>query len=413
MSGHDESDRLRGELLQLLAEDAHNTERLLGRLDAITRESGVGAHAALLLILTHLAFDEDQARQHWQAILTHRRELSAQLGRDVRVRTALLDYFLNINRRLVSPTLVDLEMYESGTADAGRDDLTGLVSDRRFRSGVQRELRRARRYEQKASVVLVDVDDFAGINARFGELIGDRLLRELAILLNNNVRDIDLAGRPGEDEMAVLLPETDRNGALLVAERFRREVETFFAAREAAGKAVLLTISAGVACYPDDASTPEGLFLSASQALYGAKSAGRNAVRPFHPERRRYLRFDLEPGRFEVEVLSRPERDPGRLRNLSRNGILFTSPEPLEVGEQIEIRMADHETEPRDRTLRIRGRVVRLEELPHPELRAPGARGEDDRWEVGVAFDFDWAEGTDDLLEFLERAQAGRMGRKP
>ena len=336
MITRDDADHIRADLLAVLAEDAHNTERLLSRLDGITRESGIGAHAALLLILTHLAFEEHQAREHWQAILDHRRELTRRLEREVHVRTALLDYFLNVNRRLVRPTLVDLEMYESGAADADRDPLTGLVSDRRFRTGLQKELRRARRYEGRTSIIVLDVDEFAAINERCEPLVADMLLRELAILLTNNVRDIDLASRPGEDEMAVLLPETDRNGALLVAERFRLEVAEFFAKREVGGKPVGLTISAGVACYPDDATSALGLLESASQALYGAKAAGRNAVHPYHPERRRYLRFDLEPGRFEVEVLGPPDRSPGSLLNLSRNGILFTCPEPLEVGEQIE-----------------------------------------------------------------------------
>ena len=70
---------------------------------------------------------------------------------------------------------------------------------------------------------------------------------------------------------------------------------------------------------------------------------GKNAVQLFHPERRRYLRFELEPGRFEVEVLAPPNHAPGRLCNLSRNGILFASPEALQVGEEIEIRVADGE----------------------------------------------------------------------
>lgn len=413
MIGGDEADRLRDELLDVLAEDAHNTERLLARLDAVTRESGIGAHTALLLILTHLAFDEEEARRHWQSVLAHRVELAQRLGRPVGLRTALLDYFLNVNRRLIRPTLVDLEMYESGAAGADRDALTGLCADRRLRSGLQKELRRARRYEQKASIVLIDIDGFADINDRCGELIGDRLLRELAILLNNNVRDIDLAGRPGEDEMAVLLPETDRNGALLVAERFRREVEAFFVAREGAGAPVRLTVSVGVACFPDDARTPAELLERAAQALYAAKASGGNTVRPYHPERRRYLRFDLEPGRFEVEVLSAADREGGFASNLSRNGILFTCPERLEVGERIEIRLADGQAEPDARPLRVRGSVVRLEELPRPEPAAPGDEIDDDRYEVGVAFDLAWEAGSEDLLELLELAQHGRIGRRP
>jgi hypothetical protein len=139
--------------------------------------------------------------------------------------------------------------------------------------------------------------------------------------------------------------------------------------------------------------------------LYQAKATGKNAVHLYHPERRRYLRFELEPGRFEVEVLAPPDRGSVRARNLSRSGILFSAPERLEVGEEIEIRLAEPGELPR--ALRLRGRVVRLEELPLGS-DAPAAEGAPvvhDRFDVGVALDLDWAEGTDQLLDFLEAAR--------
>jgi len=409
-----EADLIRDRLLAVLDEDARNTQHLLSRLDSITDESGVSAHSALLLILTQLAFEEEEAREHWEAILEHRLQMSEALGRDAGVRTAVLDYFTNINRRLVQPTLIDLKMTEVPERDGNTDALTGLATDRRFRNALQSELRRARRYDQRAAVVVADADHFGEINRKFGTLLGDRLLRELAMLVNNTIRDIDLAGRSGEDEVVLLLPETDRNGALLVAERFRREVETFFARRERNGETVGLTVSAGIACYPDDATTPEALLERAAQALYHAKAAGRNAVHPYHPDRRRYLRFDLEPGRFEVEVLGRVNRSDLQLQNLSRSGVLFRSPEVLEVGEEIEIRVIESTLPAITRPLRIRGRVVRLEELPPAD--EPPVEGQDadeaadaDRYEIGVALDLQWASGAEDLMDFLERAR----GREP
>lgn len=410
-----EAGLIRDQLLAVLEEDARNADRLLARLDSITDESGIGAHSALLLILTHLGFEEDEARDHWQAILEHREAMSRALERDAGIRTAALDYFTNINRRLVQPTLIDLEMQESLAQDDQTDTLTGLASDRRFRSALQGEIRRARRYDQRAAVIVTDVDDFAEVNRRFGTLLGDRLLRELAMIVNNNIRDIDLAARSGEDEMVVLLPETDRNGALLVADRFRREVEAFFARRESAGQPVGITVSAGVACYPDDATTPETLLERAAQALYHAKAAGRNAVHLYHPDRRRYLRFDLEPGRFEVEVLGRAGHASDRLKNLSRNGVLFSSPEAIDVGEEIEIRVMESSTPAITRPLRIRGTVVRLEELPPPD-EPPSPSGESapgfvDRFEVGVALDLEWASGADDLIDFLQKARGRNPGQ--
>ena len=121
----EEADRLRDQLLAVLEEDAHNAERLLARLEAISTETGIGAHAALLLILCRLAFEDGEARTHWNRIVAHRAALSRTLGRDIGVRVALFDYFINVNRRLVQPTLIDLEMYESGET-TGQNDQTWL-----------------------------------------------------------------------------------------------------------------------------------------------------------------------------------------------------------------------------------------------------------------------------------------------
>jgi hypothetical protein len=222
-----------------------------------------------------------------------------------------------------------------------------------------------------------------------------------------------VAARPGEDELALLLPETDRNSALLVADRYRRELESFFAHRECAGIPVRLTVSAGVAGYPEDARTAESLLEHAAQALYEAKASGKNAIQLYGPERRRFLRFELEPGRFEIEVLSAADRATATLRNYSRNGILFASPEPLAVGEEIEIRLAEPGSGTGDRPLQVRARVVRLEELPapvNPGQPGDGTELEEDRFEIGVAFDPGWDGGSDDLVRFLERAQGRRLG---
>ena len=394
MITREEASQLKEQLLQLLAEDTRNTERLIARLDALSKESGIGAYGALILILTQLAFGEDDARAHWDGILAHRHALSLALGRDAGLRVAVLDYFMNVNRRLVSPTLIDVAMEEAPARIDG-DPLTGLAGDRAFRVALQGELRRARRYGHPVAVAIFDLDRFGEVNVRVGRLVADRLLREAAMLLGNKIRDIDLAARPGEDELAVLLPQTDRNGAFLVAERFRREMETHFRKREVGGQPAELTVSGGVAAYPEDGLDAEALVARAAQALYQAKGSGKNAVLVHSPERRRFLRFDLQSRRCEIEVLAPRDAGAGRARNLSRNGLLFASPEPIEVGEDVEIRLESAGSNAPQRVLTLRGRVVRLEEAPS---------GENERFEVGIAFDLDAGKGEQDLLEFLEHA---------
>jgi len=153
------------------------------------------------------------------------------------------------------------------------DPLTGLAGEDAFRAAVARELLRVRRYEGKAAVVLFDLDGFAAIDASLLRAAADALVREAASLLRAQVRDVDLAARPGEDELALLLTGTDRAGALFVAERFRALLQRRFASRAS------LTVSGGVACYPADARSPELLLERAARALYAAKAAGGNVVR--------------------------------------------------------------------------------------------------------------------------------------
>lgn len=403
-----ESQRLRDELLRVLSEDRKNAEALISRLDSIVEERGIGAHASLLLILTRLIFEDDEARRHWEAILLHRKRMSESLRREVGVRVCALDYFLNANRQRVQPLLVDLEIRESEGRPGSPDLLTGLTADRGFRLAVQNETRRALRFGRKASVVLFDLDRFAEVNRAVGRLVADRMLKEAAVLLRNKVRAVDIVARPGEDELAILLPETDRTGAFLIAERFRREVEGHFSRREPAASKGGVTVSGGVACYPDDATSSDDLLERAAQALYRAKASGRNAIHVYHPERRRFLRVDLEAGRCELEVLGPREVGTATARNISRNGILFASPEPVSVGEEIEIRLVAGSDDAEPPRLRLRGRVVRLEELPAAAQDADGgaaAQPPADRFEIGMAFDLNFTQGEDDLVAFLEKTR--------
>ena len=393
-----QSETLREELLAILAEDAHNTKRLCDRLDSLERETGIGAHAALLMILTRKNFPDDEAQLHWNVIVERHKEMSQALSREVGVRVAALDYFVNVNRQLVQPTLIDFELLESSCQDATLDPLTGLASERTFRAGLSNELRRSRRYTLDTAVVLFDLDDFAALNDHLGALIADRILREAAILLSNKVRDIDLVARCRSDELVLLLPETDRNGALLVADRCRAAIERFFADDFASRPPTNLTVSGGVAAYPGDAHTPEELLVCAAQALYQAKAAGKNLIELHQPERRRYLRFDLEPGLFEVEILASGVADPRALLNVSREGLLFASPEAIDVGERIELRLLTGDA---DSPL-LRGSVVRLEELPE-SAGLPA-----DRFDIGVVFDMESAPSRQALLSFLERARASK-----
>jgi diguanylate cyclase (GGDEF)-like protein len=151
------------------------------------------------------------------------------------------------------------------------DPLTGLGNSRRFREALAGELKRSGRTGRAFSLIFADVDDFKDVNDRMGHVAADRALRAIGHTLGDELRSSDLVCRWGGDEFIILLPETERKEASLVAEKLRREVWT----REECGGA---TISLGVACFPGDGVDYDSLVASADRALYQSKRGGKNKV---------------------------------------------------------------------------------------------------------------------------------------
>jgi diguanylate cyclase (GGDEF)-like protein/putative nucleotidyltransferase with HDIG domain len=157
-------------------------------------------------------------------------------------------------------------------ADAARTDpLTGLRSRRGLREDLEGELERARLGQRSVSLLVADLDHFRRINERFGQRVGDRVLRRVAALLGEVKRSLDTTGRTGGEEFALLMPEIDKHSAYMVAERLRSRVRAAFADERAS-----LTISIGIAGYPEDGGAADEVLRMADEALYAAKTLGRD-----------------------------------------------------------------------------------------------------------------------------------------
>ena len=155
------------------------------------------------------------------------------------------------------------------------DELTGTFSKRHFRQCITEAFAEHQEFGAKFALIMMDLDHFKQVNDTHGHVAGDAVLQKLGELIRLAVRDNDLAFRYGGEEFAVILPDTTLKGAKLVAERIRSEVEqTVF---EPGSLDLRLTISIGIATCPD-ATSIRDLIVAADQALYAAKSGGRNQV---------------------------------------------------------------------------------------------------------------------------------------
>lgn len=188
---------------------------------------------------------------------------------------------------------------------ATHDSLTGLLNRREFHRLLAHEIERAGRYHRVFSLLMIDVDRFKNVNDTYGHLAGDEVLKRVVETIKEGLRTIDAAARYagtgiavvvqeqadesasaaryGGEEMAILMPETDKQGAALVAERIRRMVAETSVTIES-GESVSVTISIGVATFPEDGIGEREILAAADAALYAAKDAGRNKVKASQSE---------------------------------------------------------------------------------------------------------------------------------
>lgn len=235
---------------------------------------------ALLNQFCSFHFSEDEAREHWYCILHHQKGLEETLARPVGFTVALSDYLLNVVRKNQELFLVEKSEYAQIKDSAYHDPLTGLYNRRYLKDYLEKEFEKARRYPIVFSILFLDIDHFKTLNDRFGHMCGDRILQNVAKIFKDFSRSSDLVARFGGEEFVIVMPQTLGRKTLEVAQRLRQHVEGkefYFAGVK---EPIRLTLSGGVATCPMDAKSFSELIQRADEAMYFAKSQGRNQI--FH-----------------------------------------------------------------------------------------------------------------------------------
>lgn len=340
-------------IVSLLNEDETNSAFLTEEIERqYTSSRGRNFCSRALELFVHLSVDEDSAREHWDNIFVNHAGLRKSLQRDVGLRLAAFDYFMNLNRCLDNPILVEIRLFRSAEAQAMVDGLTGLYNRRYFDEHAEKELNRAARHDKRLSVLIFDIDDFKRINDTGGHLFGDEVLRGIGKLLKRSMRKEDIACRYGGDEFVVIMPETDQDGALALASRFRHRVE-----RDPFLKRHDVTISGGIGTFPHDGSSMEAILDRADKGLYKAKFMGKNNIvreTSRSARKRRYKRaWDISYQPLD-EAFAHKHLEHMMTEDVSVGGVRFNADEefPLNTKLLLEVGLPD------ERKMLMVGKIV-------------------------------------------------------
>ncbi|MDR3612512.1 MAG: diguanylate cyclase [Candidatus Obscuribacterales bacterium] len=176
----------------------------------------------------------------------------------------------------IATGVTNARLYARVQRQATTDGLTGLYNHRTGQEKLSEQLRLAERYQRNLSVVMIDVDHFKSINDNYGHPAGDTVLKAVSRLVRSEIRDVDFPVRYGGEEILLILPEVNPEGAVIVAERIRKNLEAEVMRHE--GIEIKVTASFGVSSFPEDAKMQQSLLDLADKSLYLSKRLGRNQV---------------------------------------------------------------------------------------------------------------------------------------
>lgn len=249
--------------------DSGSREETSRELEKQKSERRETFYSDLIYTITHQRKPENEARLIWGDLLHHKKELSEKLKRNVGIRVAALDYFQNITKDLGDVKIIEDSEYIQTERLAVTDGLTNLFNHRFFHDTVEKLVRKKKGF----TVFLFDIDDFKKYNDKYGHIAGDIVLREFGLIINDTIRENDLGFRYGGEEFAVIFSNTGKKNAPVCAERIRKQINNKIFPND-----IYLSVSGGLAFFPEQAESRKQIIDLADKRLYKAKEAGKNRV---------------------------------------------------------------------------------------------------------------------------------------
>lgn len=308
-------------------------------LDKLVVRFGDSVYVELLRQLTGKNFDTARSKRYWQESLIHRKSIEQGTpSRTVSNRTALFDLLNSRFNEFNNPVFIEADYLENIRLSSITDGLTGLYNQTYFKSLLSKKLPLRKRFNDNAcALILFDLDHFKQYNDRCGHLAGDEALRTVAQIIREQIREQDVAARYGGEEFAVYLPNATKVVAKSVAERIRQAVDAAMFPGQQLLDSKSLTISGGIAAFPNDAGDALSLLQLADTELYNAKHR-RNSISPSNYERRKDLRHSTLSLLVELYLANPNVKETAIVYDFSNSGVGIWSNLPVTPVERLDIR---------------------------------------------------------------------------
>lgn len=293
----------------------------------------------------------------WEEILEHQKLLKESLHRDISVNTALFDLLMSKGEKSSEARLIEIPSTQKVSYTSIVDPLTGLYNERFFQLIVEAEIKKAKQYSFPLTLIILDMDNFGLYSALYGHETSDIALNETGIVLRKSCRKEDMFFRLKKNRFSVVLLNIAREGAHRLGERLRQSVEShdFKGADKLPSKK--LTISGGIAIYPDDGKNSQTLIMAAEEALTTAKQSGKNRILEYSIKRRKTPRIEKEmEAKYQIEGRKDIKPQPVSIKNISESGVLLTASSDLPLGGLVILTIKL----PTGTTIKAKGETVRL-----------------------------------------------------
>ncbi len=320
---------------QLFYAPEADDKSIYAAIEALAQAQGEQAYHEALNYLFAKNFSLAQASRYWREATA---TINTPNGQNQSFRAVLLDYLRQKTDELNNPRIIESQALEEIRLSAVTDGLTGLYNQSYFKQQLQQATELASREAgQTFSLIIFDLDHFKQFNDRCGHLQGDQALRQIGKILRRHTGELDLPARYGGEEFSLLLPDCNLEEAIPLAEAIRQAIDKELFTGEERLDSHNLTISGGIACYPQHGLTPGELIESADRRLYEAKKT-RNAILPRLDDARGANRHQFR-NIVEIKFEGQDRFSSALSSDISHTGLSLKSDIAPQIGAKVSLRL--------------------------------------------------------------------------